>query len=158
MDLAQFIAAPFGLSLKSPCRLTRPGPDGQPVPIGAIDLGRFGERIAALWLRKRGWKILYRNYRAKRGGEVDIVARDRDTLVFVEVKTRSSVAFGNPADAVDEEKQKLVIRGAWDWMRRLGHPDIFYRFDIVEVIAQDGKPPEVNHIASAFTSADNYYY
>lgn len=121
-------------------------------------MGQFGEAVARRWLRTRGWKILYCNYRARRGGEVDIVGRDKDTLVFVEVKTRSSLAFGNPADAVNEEKQKLVIRGAWDWMRRLGQPDIFYRFDIVEVLAQDGKLPEVNHIPSAFTSADNYYY
>ena len=123
-----------------------------------MELGRLGEAWARAWLRKQGWKILYRNYRAKRGGEVDIVARDRDTLVFVEVKTRSGTTFGKPSDAVDEEKQKLIIRGAWDWMRRLGHPDIFYRFDIVEVIAEDGKPPEVTHIPIAFTSADNYYY
>jgi putative endonuclease len=158
MDLARFIAAPFGPSLKSPCRLWRTSPNGQRVSIGSAELGRFGEDIARRWLRKQGWKILYRNYRARRGGEVDIVGRDKDTLVFVEVKTRSSLAFGNPADAVDEEKQKLVIRGAWDWMRRLGHPDIFYRFDIVEVLAQDGIPPEVNHIPNAFTSADEYYY
>lgn len=158
MDLARFIAARFGPSLTSPCRLSRIAPDGRPVPIGSMELGRLGEDLARAWLQKRGWRILYRNYRPKRGGEVDIVARDRDTLVFVEVKTRSSIRFGNPSDAVDEEKQRLVIRGAWDWLRRLGHPDIFYRFDIIEVIAQDGKPPEVNHIPNAFTSADNYYY
>ena len=64
---------------------------------------------------------------------------------------------GNPADAVDEEKQKLVIRAGWDWMRKLGHPDILYRFDIVEVVALDGQPPAVNHIANAFTSAECYY-
>ena len=158
MDLARFIVNPFGPSLKSPCRLSRTTRDGQRLPISSAELGQFGEEIARRWLRKRGWKILYRNYRARRGGEVDIVARDKDTLVFVEVKTRSTLAFGNPADAVNEEKQKLVIRGAWDWMRRLGQSDIFYRFDIVEVVAQDGKLPEVNHIPNAFTSADNYYY
>jgi putative endonuclease len=138
--------------------LWRIAPDGERTRISPIELGQFGEDIAAAWLRKAGCRVLYRNYRAKRGGEVDIVARDGATLVFVEVKTRTSVAFGNPADAVDEEKQKLVIRGALDWLRKLGHPDILYRFDIVEVVALDGQPPAVNHIANAFTTADSYYY
>jgi putative endonuclease len=137
--------------------LWRTAPDGQKTRLTAIELGRFGEDLAGVWLRTHGWKILHRNYRAKRGGEADIVARDRDTLVFVEVKTRTSEAFGNPADAVDAEKQKLVIRAGWDWMRKLGHPDILYRFDIVEVVALDGQPPAVNHIANAFTSAECYY-
>jgi putative endonuclease len=123
------------------------------------ELGRFGEALAAAWLRRRpGWKLLYRNYRAKHGGEVDLVARDRDTLVFLEVKTRSSDAFGNPSDAVDEAKQRLVVRGALDWLRRLGQPEIRYRFDIVEVLARDGKLPELNLIENAFHSADAYYY
>jgi len=77
MDLARFIADPFGPSLKSPCRLWRTSPKGQRIPFSSAELGHFGEEIARRWLRKQGWKILYRNYRARRGGEVDIVGRDR---------------------------------------------------------------------------------
>lgn len=93
--------------------------------------------------------MLYRNYRAKHGGEVDIVCRDGASLVFVEVKTRSNTEFGNPADAVTLEKQKLIRRGALSWLRLLNDPSIVYRFDIVEVIA--GKEGvSFNRIVNAF--------
>jgi len=159
MDLARFIASRFGPSLHAPCRLTSTDPEGRTVRMGKDELGRLGEDLAAAWLKRRsGWRVLYRNYRSKHGGEVDIVARDRQTLVFVEVKTRSSAEFGHPSDAVDEEKQRLIVRGALDWLRRLGQPKIHYRFDIVEVIARDGKVPELNLIENAFHSGDAYYY
>ena len=158
MDFARFIAARFGPSLRSPCRLTRTTPAGDQIRITPDELGRLGEDIARRWLRHHGLKILHRNYRARHGGEVDLVCRDAETLVFIEVKTRSTRDFGNPADAVDRTKQRLVVRGAHDWLRRLGQPDIHYRFDIVEVIARDGEPPGVNHLRNAFHSADEYYY
>ena len=94
--------------------------------------------------------MLYRNYRAPHGGEVDLVCRDRDTLVFVEVKTRTSETFGAPAEAVTPAKQRLVARGALAWLRLLGKPDICYRFDIVEVRIA-GKQTEANVIRNAFT-------
>ena len=79
-----------------------------------IILGRKGEKVAARHLRSSGHKILFRNFRAPHGGEVDIVCRDRrhDELVFVEVKTRSSEEFGRPLDAVDRKKRRLILRGA----------------------------------------------
>jgi putative endonuclease len=114
-------------------------------------LGREGERVAGKFLRRNGYRILYRNFRSTRGGEVDLVCRDRraDTLVFVEVKTRSSADFGRPADAVNKEKQRLIARGAVAWLRMLRHPDILFRFDIVEVVMTDGKP-DCNLIRNAF--------
>ena len=122
-------------------------------------LGRRGEQLAARYLRKRRYKVLYRNFRAPRGGEVDIVCRDRscDTLVFVEVKTRRSVYFGGPALAVNQEKQKLIARGALAWLRMLGHPDLRFRFDIVEVIIGD-RETSLNVIQNAFQLPDGYMY
>src|SRR5205085_5272481 len=102
-------------------------------------LGRCGEDWAARFLRRDGFKVLYRNFRAPGGGEVDIVCRDKklNTLVFLEVKTRSSIAFGRPADAVKSAKRELITRGALAWLRLLDNPDILFRFDIVEVLIGD---------------------
>lgn len=82
---------------------------------------------------------------------MDLVCRDRreDTLVFVEVKTRSKTDFGRPADAVDVDKQKRIARGAVAWLKLLRHPDILFRFDIVEVIMRDGSA-ECHLIRNAF--------
>src|SRR6266567_1453168 len=71
-----------------------------------LRLGARGEKLACRFLRRSGYKILYRNFRGRGGGEIDIVCRDRDTLVFVEVKTRKREDFGRPIAAVDTEKQK----------------------------------------------------
>lgn len=82
---------------------------------------------------------------------MDLVCRDRgaNTLVFVEVKTRSGTGFGRPADAVDREKQRLISRGAMAWLKLLHNPEILFRFDIVEVVITDGKP-DCNLIRNAF--------
>jgi putative endonuclease len=112
-------------------------------------LGRHGERIAGQFLRGSGYKILHRNFRAKHGGEVDLVCRDGDVLAFVEVKTRTSDEAGRPADAVTQEKEALICRGARAWLRMLDRPDVVFRFDIVEVVMDGGKP-RCNVIKSAF--------
>ncbi len=122
-------------------------------------LGRRGEQLAARFLRRHRYKVLYRNFRAPHGGEVDIVCRDRscDTLVFVEVKTRRSIAFGSPAEAVNREKQQLIARGALAWLRLLDHPDIVFRFDIVEIVFE-GETPRFNLIQNAFQLPEPYRY
>lgn len=121
-------------------------------------MGRLGERLAARHLRRHRYKVLYRNYRAKHGGEVDIVCRDKadNSLVFVEVKTRTCTDFGAPADAVNKEKQALIIRGALSWLRLLRDDEhkIVYRFDVVEVL-MDGPVPKVNVIKNAFQMPEN---
>jgi len=114
------------------------------------EIGRMGELIAARWLASHGRRVLYRNYRGVNRGEVDIVARHRDVLSFVEVKTRTSTAFGRPADAVGPDKQRLIQRGAMDWLRLLGNPRIKFRFDIAEVILIEGELPHVHIIENAF--------
>ena len=123
-------------------------------------IGRLGERMAARHLKKQGMKILYRNFRAPHGGEVDIVARDGQVLVFIEVKTRTSDKFGRPADAVDMDKRFLICRGAFQWLRLLDdkHGEINYRFDVVEICLNVDKnnDKEINLIKGAFESPDRY--
>ncbi len=87
---------------------------------------------------------------------MDLVCRDRDTLVFAEVKTRRSEEMGRPLDAVDREKQRLIRRGALYWLRLLEMPDITFRFDVIEVLAKD--PVEIRVIESAFTLPDPIRY
>ncbi len=121
------------------------------------EVGRLGEELACRHLRLReGMKILYRNFNPAHGGEVDIVCRDGDTLVFAEVKTRTSRLFGRPADAVGEEKENRVARGGLAWLRMLDAPGILFRFDIVEVTLEDGEVPEIEVIREAFHLPDGY--
>lgn len=118
------------------------------------EIGLMGEIIARRWLSRHGRKVLYMNYRGVNRGEVDIVARHRDVLTFVEVKTRSSTAFGRPADAVGVDKQRLIQRGAQDWLRLLGRPRIKLRFDIAEVVLMEGERPQIHVIENAFQLPD----
>ena len=125
---------------------------------GHLQLGARGEKLAARYLRRRGFKILYRNFRGRQGGEIDLVCRDRDTLVFVEVKTRTREDFGRPLEAVGSQKQRRISLGALAWLRLLGNPDIFFRFDIVEVTIAEGAPPKIELIRNAFQLAEPYIY
>jgi len=118
--------------------------------------GLQGEEEAARHLKKSGLKILVRRYRC-RFGEIDLVAREGETLVFVEVKTRRSADFGDPSLAVTPEKQKHISRVALDYLRRLNHPEIPVRFDIVEVIPSDSRF-ECNHLRNAFPLSEPYLY
>lgn len=147
--LARFIAGRLRRSLSRPFRLT---PEGS--RLERAELGLLGEDLAVKWLRLNGRKVLHRNFRAPHGGEVDIVCRHQDVLVFTEVKTRTSEAFGRPADAVNPDKQRLIQRGAQEWMRLLGRPKIKFRFDIVEVLLIDGHRPQVGVIENAFQMPD----
>ncbi len=122
-------------------------------------VGILGERLAASYLKKEeGMKTLYRNFRAPKGGEIDLICRDGDTLVFAEVKTRTSLRYGRPAEAVNKKKQTLIVRGALEWLRQLDHPDVLFRFDIVEVLLTDGKVPEINLIKNAFNLPEHMIY
>ena len=98
-----------------------------------LPLGRRGEQIAARHLRRCGYRILERNFRAA-GAEIDLVAADCGTFVFVEVKTRSSAAFGAPAEAVDERKAVRIHRAAEIYLRRIHAAERPVRFDIVAII------------------------
>ena len=121
-------------------------------------LGRRGEKIAADYLCRNGFRLLYKNFRSKRGGEIDLVCRDRheNTLVFVEVKTRTTDAFGPPHEGVTQAQQDRIIRGAKEWLRLLDDPRVPYRFDVVEVLMEPA--PRVHLIRGAFQMPDDIYF
>src|SRR3977135_1944734 len=123
-----------------------------------LRLGKRGENLACQFLRKNGYKILYRNFRGRTGGEIDVVCRDRDTLVFVEVKTRTGEDFGRPFEAIDRDQRKRISRGGLAWLRLLDDPDILFRFDVVEVIIAEGTPPRLELIQNAFSLPEPYIY
>src|SRR5438128_120794 len=119
--------------------------------------GKLGERAAKGHLRRAGLKFLAANFRSSRG-EIDLVFRDRDCLVFVEVKTRSSEDWTRPAAAVDAQKRRLLSQTALDYLKRLKNPEIKIRFDIVEVLLSDGEVREVRHLPNTFTLSKPYRY
>lgn len=116
-------------------------------------VGRFGEQVAAEHLQSAGLTILARNWRC-RAGELDIVARDGRDLIFVEVKTRSSLAFGTPAEAVNRAKIVRIRQLALQWMDQHRDADRFWasvRFDVISVVRrQSGDGPEIHHLRGAF--------
>jgi putative endonuclease len=119
--------------------------------------GKLGERAAKKLLQKQGMKFLTANFRSKRG-EVDLIFRDTDCLVFVEVKTRSSEDWVRPAAFVDAGKRWRLSRCALDYLRLLKNPPIKIRFDIVEVLLQDGAVGEVRHLPNTFSLSAPYRY
>jgi putative endonuclease len=111
--------------------------------------GRFGEDLAHRFLRRQGLTIVARNFHQRAGrGELDIVAWHRGTLVFVEVKTRSSSEFGNPGRAVGTDKEKDLRRAAGEYLRRCGAGTEQSRFDLVNIVLTN--PPEIEWIQDAF--------
>jgi putative endonuclease len=119
--------------------------------------GELGERAAKKELKRQGLKFLTANFRSKRG-EIDLVLREKDCLVFVEVKTRSSEEWVRPAAAVDRERRERLSRAALDYLRLLKNPPIKIRFDIVEVLLKDGKVREVRHLQNTFELAKPLRY
>ena len=111
--------------------------------------GELGERAARRHLCGLGLKFLAANVRSRRG-ELDLVFRDQDCLVFVEVKTRSSEEWTRPAAAVNAAKRRRLSRAALDYLARLHHPPVKVRFDIVEVLLSGGAVREVRHLPNTF--------
>jgi len=114
--------------------------------------GRIGEAQAERFLKQTGLKIVSRNVRVGYD-EIDLIARQGDTLIFVEVKTRASEDFGRPAAAVNRAKRKKLSRAAIHFMKRHKLRPPYIRFDIVEVI---GGKPEIRHIQNAFSLEGGY--
>src|SRR5438552_18183950 len=123
-----------------------------------LQLGARGEKLACGFLRRQGYKILYRNFRARHGGEVDIVCRDGDALVFVEVKTRKQDDLVRPSEAINAAKRKLISRGALAWLQLLDNPDILSRFDVVEIVLAKDEEPRFELIRDAFELSKPYVY
>ncbi len=119
--------------------------------------GELGERAARRHLRRNGLKFLTANFRSPRG-EIDLVFRDADCLVFVEVKTRSSEDWARPAAAVDRERRQRLTRAALDYLRLLRNPAVKIRFDIVEVLLANGEVKEVRHLPNTFAMERPHRY
>ena len=119
--------------------------------------GELGERAARKHLQRQGLKFLTANFASHRG-EIDLVFRDDDCLVFVEVKTRSSEDWVRPAAAVNARKRRLLSQCALDYLRLLKNPPVKIRFDIVEALLQDGEVREVRHLPNTFSLSKPYRY
>jgi putative endonuclease len=112
-------------------------------------LGRRGEDLAHRYLRRAGFTVVARNYRTRSGsGEIDLIAWDGDTLVFIEVKTRSTEDFGAPDRAVDADKRERLVRAAREYARRTRTPPDRIRFDVINVVWN--QPPDISLIRAAF--------
>lgn len=109
--------------------------------------GRHGEDVAVDYLKGKGYLLLHRNYRTPLG-EADIIARDNDAVVFVEVKTRTSTAFGQPFEAVNSRKQEKLKKIALYYLKH-NNIQAQVRFDVISIISGNGKE-EINHIVEAF--------
>lgn len=119
--------------------------------------GKLGERAAKQYLQTQGLKFLTANFRSKRG-EIDLIFRDADCLVFAEVKTRSSEDWTRPAASVNAEKRRRLSRCALDYLRLLKNPPIKIRFDVVEVLLKDGTVQEVRHLPNTFSLSAPFRY
>jgi putative endonuclease len=109
----------------------------------------LGEAAARRELERRGLKFLTANFRSEHG-ELDLVLREDDCLVFAEVKTRSSEDWVRPAAAVDARKRRALSLTAEDYRRQLRDPRVKWRFDVVEVLLADGEVREIRHVVNAF--------
>jgi putative endonuclease len=138
-DLAQFIGE----------RLRRYESTPAPRLATAAEIGAYGERVAGAFLRRHGYRVLTRNYKTT-GGEIDLVCRHGDVLVFVEVKTRAGSDLVRPAEAIDERKEEALRHAARRYLELLDREDIRYRFDAVEVRLKAGDIP-------ACTLLPNYF-
>ncbi len=113
--------------------------------------GELGEAIAARHLKKNGYRIIEKNYRTKLG-EIDIIAKDKDTLVFVEVKSRRSWQFGNPKAAVTLRKQRKISMVAMHYLKSTHRTNVSARFDVAAVTITHDKP-QIEIIKNAFDLA-----
>jgi putative endonuclease len=115
-----------------------------------LSLGERGERAAARYLKRLGYKIVFLRHRL-RYGEVDIVAVDGETVVFAEVKTRRDASRGRPAEAVDTERQTRLTRAASAFLKSHGLLSYSSRFDVIEVVwPAHQKRPNIQHLRNAF--------
>jgi putative endonuclease len=119
--------------------------------------GERGERAAKAFLKRQGLRFLTANFRSERG-EIDLIFRDGDCLVFVEVKARSSETWTRPAAAVNTERRRRLSRTALDYLGLLKNPRVKIRFDIVEVLLSEGKAHEVRHLPNTFPMAKPYRF
>jgi putative endonuclease len=116
-----------------------------------IELGKKGEEHAVGFLKKSGYRIIQRNYKNKLG-EIDIIAKDKNTLCFIEVKTRTSLRFGLPQEAITFRKQKKLNKVALSYLKQYNLWDVPARFDTVSVVLNNQDKIEINIIKDVFSS------
>lgn len=119
-----------------------------------INLGKEGEKIAAGFLRENRYRILKMNYK-NRFGEIDIIAKDKDVICFIEVKARTSDQFGLPEEALTPVKQRKISQVAVSFLKEKKLLDRKARFDVVSVMDVEGIP-KVNLIKNAFELNSNF--
>lgn len=122
------------------------------VPPRSAVVGTWGEDAAVALLKREGFSILGRNVRPNKHDEIDVVAQKGELLIFVEIKTRKQEDYGRPARAVDQDKRHALNRAAAAYLRKAKYPDLFYRFDVVEVLGspEQPEPPLIRHLEDAF--------
>lgn len=108
------------------------------------DFGNAGENLATEYLEKQGYTILERNFYCKQG-EIDIIAKDKNEIVFIEVKSRSNIVFGIPSEAVTKQKIKHLFKTARYFLYKNKMVNEYIRFDVVEILIKSGKF-NINHI------------
>ncbi|MCR4644426.1 MAG: YraN family protein [Oscillospiraceae bacterium] len=120
-----------------------------------LDTGNLGEEAVCRYLTERGYEILGRNFRIC-GAELDIVARKREDIAFVEVKTRMPGSLASGFDAVGKAKQRRIIRAGYRFCEQhdIGDADYFFRYDIAEVICQCGQIISIDYLENAFDESD----
>ena len=118
------------------------------------EYSKEGEKKASLYLNKKGYKILEHNYRALKG-EIDIICQKRNQIVFVEVKRRSSDAFGEGTEAITNKKMKQIQKIALCYIKARQAFDADYRFDVISILGQD--KDDIEHIENAFLAQDSVF-
>ena len=113
-----------------------------------LKLGSQGEDIAAKYLQSQGYKILQRNFRS-RYGEIDIICRWEQTVIFVEVKTRTNTDFGSPEESITKTKQQHIHKVALIYLETYPYSFQEIRFDVIGIL-MDGSEPKLNHLEAAF--------
>lgn len=116
-------------------------------------LGIVGEELASHFLSRHGYKILIKNYECGLG-EIDLIAKESGCLVFIEVKTRSSLAMGLPAESVTFHKRHQIVKTAEYYVKRYGIKDVPCRFDVVSVLMLANNQPEIDVIKNAFLAGE----
>jgi putative endonuclease len=136
--------------------------DKQVRPQSSRRLGDLGERMAADYLVRNGFRLVAANFMVPVGrnskgvqvsGEIDLIALENETLCFIEVKTRSSAEFAGPLSAVDRRKQRQITRTARIYRRIFGLKEIAFRFDVITVLLEKGVDPRIELIRSFWSEA-----
>jgi putative endonuclease len=112
-------------------------------------LGLVGEELAFHFLNRQGYKILLKNYECALG-EIDLIAKEKGALVFIEVKTRRSDSMGSPAESVTFHKRRQIVKTAYYYLKRYGIKDVSCRFDVVSILMPYVGEPTLELIRDAF--------